>query len=58
MSSNRNNLGQPEAANFCAVEEAPQAVSPWVFWPIVVSCSLVLTFAAYELAMVALKVAK
>jgi hypothetical protein len=48
---NRVNQDQPEAANFCAVEEVPPAVSPWIFWPIVVSCSLVLTIAAYLLGM-------
>ena len=49
---------QPEPVQMCAVEDVPAAVSPWIFWPVVISCSLVLTFAAYELAMVALKVAK
>lgn len=47
----------PEPVQMCAVEDVPAAVSPWIFWPVVVACSLVLTVAAYELAMVALKVA-
>lgn len=48
---------QPEPVQMCAVEDVPAAVSLWIFWPVVISCSLVLTFVAYELAMVALKVA-
>lgn len=55
---NRVNHDQPEVCNFCAVEEVPPAISPWIFWPVVVACSLVLTFAAYELALLALKVAQ
>jgi hypothetical protein len=48
---NRANQDQPEVCNFCAVEEVPPAVSPWIFWPVVITCSLVLTVAAYLLGM-------
>jgi hypothetical protein len=34
----------------CAECDDEPPVSPWVFWPVVVGCSGVLTFAAYELA--------
>lgn len=30
-------------------EDVPPPVSPWIYWPVVVGCSLVLTFAVYEL---------
>ncbi len=41
---------QPEPVNFRADEDVPASVSPWIFWPVVVTCSLILTFVAYELA--------
>ena len=34
----------------CAECDEEPAVSPWVFWPVVVGCSGVLTLAAYEIA--------
>jgi hypothetical protein len=47
---------QPEPANFCADVEHEPAVSPWLFWPVVVAFSLVLSFAAYELAHLAVAI--
>lgn len=34
----------------CAECDDEKPVSPWVFWPVVVGCSGVLTIAAYEIA--------
>lgn len=36
-------------ASGCAEVEGEAPMSPWLFWPVVVGCSLALTFIAYEL---------
>jgi len=48
---------QPEPCCFCAEpQDVSPPLSPWVFWPIVVTCSGALTFAAYELARLAVAI--
>jgi hypothetical protein len=41
-------VSQPEPVQMCADVDHQSPVSPWIFWPVVVACSLVLTFAAYD----------
>jgi hypothetical protein len=42
-------IRENDACGCAECDDEPQ-VSPWVFWPVVVGCSGVLTFVAYELA--------
>lgn len=43
-------IRESDASGCAECDDVLPPVSPWIFWPVVVGCSLTLTFAAYELA--------
>lgn len=43
-------IREHDASGCAECDSEPKPVPAWIYWPVVVGCSLVLTFAAYELA--------